>query len=242
MLEAIDARENHIAKVLTDTQQSQRQMQAQKDELSAKNASFMQERESLLTKAKQEAETSKQMMLTTASEEVERQRDSWLASLQHAQDSQAAQFNKSAQDAVFKITRKALHDLSNTELEAHIVSVFIEQIEQADDKLRAEFLSGGNQDLTIRSAHDLDSTSISLLTTKLRPLFPQVRLSFELNPELLCGIEMIGNGHKLSWNIQHYLTSLENSISHLLVKVDNGSQTNNQTPEFEQGKHDAFDK
>jgi F-type H+-transporting ATPase subunit b len=40
-----------------------------------------------------------------------------------------------------------------------------------------------------------------------------VPLRFETAPEVVCGIELQTNGHKIAWNLEHYLRALEESLA-----------------------------
>ena len=45
---------------------------------------------------------------------------------------------------------------------------------------------------------------------------PEARVQFETAPELVCGIELSTNGHKVAWSIADYLATLEKSAGELL--------------------------
>ena len=47
---------------------------------------------------------------------------------------------------------------------------------------------------------------------------PEAQVQFETAPELVCGIDLSTNGHKVSWSIADYLATLEKSAGELLHK------------------------
>ena len=47
---------------------------------------------------------------------------------------------------------------------------------------------------------------------------PDAQVQFETAPELVSGIELSTNGHKVAWSIADYLATLEKSAGELLHK------------------------
>ena len=45
----------------------------------------------------------------------------------------------------------------------------------------------------------------------------EFRLQFETAPDLVSGIELTSNGHKIGWSIADYLSTLEKGIDELLA-------------------------
>ena len=225
VLDAIDAREKRIADLLTETEQNQQQAEQQQAELTTRNADFASERDGLLLQAKTEAESVKQQMLDTASEEVAEQRNQWLVGLQKEQHNLDHDISKRTQQEVFHVARKALQDLSGVELEAQITQVFIKQLEQLSPEQRQQFSGGAQGGLVIHSAMALTDDNKKALQEAVTKAFSAQSLKFEVDASLVSGIEMVGSGHKLSWNIDDYLSGLEDSIAGM---VDSKVAQNNQ--------------
>jgi F-type H+-transporting ATPase subunit b len=217
VLKAIDAREKRIADLLTETKQNQKQVEQQQDELRAKNLAFSKEREVLLVKAKTDAEQLKQELLSAASEDVLAQRKKWTQALQKEQDTLNLDIQQRTQDAVFDVARKALKDLSSVELEEQIIQVFIKHLEQLSEQQRQQFLNGAEGSLLIRSAMQLSDENKKALEQNIQRIFTGMSsIHFQLDTRLVSGIELTCSGHKLSWNIDSYLSSLERSITQLV--------------------------
>lgn len=216
VLNAIDAREKRIADLLIETQQNQQNMFQQESELTRKNQSFAVQRESLLEQTKIEAADAKAQLLNKASAEVEIQRKQWLDALEKEQSNFEHEIRQGTQDAVFQVARKALQDLSNIELQSHIVNVFIERLETLSSEQQAQFASTEQSPLVICSAIALsDENKRELKRAIDKHIAGHSTLHFDLNPSLVSGIEMSGSGHKLSWNIDDYLANVEGSIARL---------------------------
>lgn len=228
VLDAIDAREKRIADLLKEAEINQQQVEQQQSELVEKNAAFSSERDELFEQAKADIELTKQHLLDTAIHDVTEQRSQWLASLQKEQYNFGHDISQHTQQEVLHIVRKALRDLSEVELETQMTQVFIKQLEQLTPQQRPQFTENTSSELVIRSAMPLSEGNKSVLQQVISRVFSvRSALHFEVDSTLICGIEMVGNGHKLSWNIDDYLLGLEEKVSNLIeTKV---AQTNPHT-------------
>jgi F-type H+-transporting ATPase subunit b len=138
---------------------------------------------------------------------------------------------------VFAIARKVLADLANTTLEAHIAGAFIKRLRALSPeekvslasitKLSASALpatpamtaaaAAETAGILIRSAFDLPATQQNAIKAAIKEILEtEIPVRFEARPDLISGIELIANGHKVSWNIAGYLASLEEEIGKLL--------------------------
>lgn len=219
VLDTIDAREKRITDVLKEAQQSQQQAEQQQAELATKNATFSTEQSDVLEKAEIKAESVKQTMLEAAAQEVAQKRSQWLADLQKEQRNLNHDIAQRTQQEVFQVARKALKDLSGAALETQMIQVLIKRLAQLNQQQRQEFSGGAQDSLIIRSALPLAEEEQTLLQQAVTKTFAtQLPVRFEVDEKLVSGIEMLGNGHKLSWNIEDYLSGLENSIGTLVTR------------------------
>lgn len=217
VLDAIDAREKRIADLLKETEFSQQQAEQQQADLTSKNATFSAEESGLLEKAEAKAESMKQEMLEAASQEVADKRTRWLSDLQKEQFNLDHDIAKRTQKEVFNVARKALRDLSDVALETQMVNVFIKRLEQLNPQQRQQFSGDAQGSLIIRSAMEITEQDKKVLREAIANAFTsKIQMCFEVDEKLVSGIEMVGSGHKLSWNIDDFLSSLEESIEALV--------------------------
>jgi F-type H+-transporting ATPase subunit b len=217
VLKAIDAREARIAKLLSETEQSQIQIQIQQSEVTAKNKAFSKEREVLLAQVNTDAEALKGKLNEAARNDATSQRTKWITELKEEQQKLASDINKHAQQAVFSVARKTLKDLSNLELDTQVAAVFIKKLARLDAQERQSFYADTHEPLTIRSAFPLsDNNKQTLVKAIETSLSPSLSIQFEVNSALVSGIEMLGCGHKLSWNIDDYLKNFKHNIDELV--------------------------
>ena len=126
------------------------------------------------------------------------------------------------QKEVFAITRKTLADLAGTSLEERMGDVFVRRMRAltgaAKEQLATAFKSSNHQ-VSVHSTFDLPPAQKSAIESAVKETFaPEAQVQFETAPELVCGIDLSTNGHKVSWSIADYLATLEKSAGELLHK------------------------
>ena len=71
--------------------------------------------------------------------------------------------------------------------------------------------------MSVHSAFDLPPAQRSAIESAVKETFaPDAHVQFETAPELVSGIELSTNGHKVAWSIADYLATLEKSAGELL--------------------------
>jgi F-type H+-transporting ATPase subunit b len=220
VLNAIDGREKRIHEQLELAKKTQSTATKQQLEFEAKNKNFEQQHEILLEKARTEAQTTRQQLLADAQSEAENLRTQWQQALREEQHNLSESIATRMRQQVLDISRKILTELADSSLEKRIVGLFIKRLQSLDDAERAQ-LCTQTEDATcpiiIRSAFELPDAERTLLTQVVHAaLLNNNTVQFEIEPELIGGIELISSGHKIAWNITDYLSALETSISSLL--------------------------
>lgn len=81
--------------------------------------------------------------------------------------------------------------------------------------------------------------SAKILTAIREVLGPETEVVFDTSEQLINGIELSTQGHKLAWSITDYLSSIEKSLDELLKKPDTLEKSD--TPE-EPDSEEKLDK
>jgi F-type H+-transporting ATPase subunit b len=224
ILNAIDARENLVARELSDADAKKAEAQKERDEFQKKNEEFDQQRAALLTKATDEVKVERQRML----EEARKVADAFSAKRQEALQSDAQNLNQAisrlAQQEVFSITRKALSDLATVSLEERMGEVFDRRLREMDGNAKiilGEALKNNSEPALVRSTFDLPAEQRAAIQNALNETFSaDIHLRFEISPDLVSGIELTTNGQKIGWSISDYLAGLEKGVGELLKEKD----------------------
>jgi F-type H+-transporting ATPase subunit b len=220
ILQAIDAREQRIAKELAAAAATQTEAENERRAFQQKNEAFETRRGALLSQATDEAKHERERLLDQARTAA----DALAAKRQESLNNEARNLSRAitrrAQDEVFAIARKALTDLATTSLEERMEEVFIRRLQALDGEAQlalTESLKTATEPALIRSAFDLPDDQRVAIQKALNETFSaEVRARFETAPDVVSGIELTANGQKIAWSIADYLTSLEKSVGELL--------------------------
>jgi F-type H+-transporting ATPase subunit b len=222
ILNAIDAREKGIATQLAQAEAKVAEAQKERDDFQHKNEAFDQQRAALLTKATDEAKVERQRLIDEARKDADALRAKRQAALQSEQRNLNQEILRRTQKEVFAITRKTLADLAGASLEERMGDVLVDRVRaltgQAKEQLATAFKSSDHR-VSVHSTFELPPAQRSAIESAVKETFaPEAQVQFKTAPDLVCGIDLSTNGHKVSWSIADYLATLEKSAGELLHK------------------------
>jgi len=219
ILNAIDAREQRIAKEIADADARKAEADREREEFRIKNETFDKERADRFAKAGEEAKVEGARLLTDAREAA----DALSAKRREVLANDARNLNEAilrrTQQEVFAIARKALGDLASAGLEQILAGAFIRKLGEMEAPAKEVFgaaLKSADSTAIVRSAFDLPQDTRDVIQRTLNETFStNVRLSFLAEPDKIGGIEITANGRKVAWSIADYLGSLEAAVNEL---------------------------
>jgi F-type H+-transporting ATPase subunit b len=243
ILKAIDARENQIAKVMSDADTIKSDVESQRNLLEQKNAEIDTNRDELLKVATKTAnDQSEQIVFQAHKKADEISNTRFLAldkELQHYQNNIAL---KTLQE-VYEIARKVLADLADVELEQKMFECFCKHLKNLspDEKTNLnKTLKADNTEMVLYSAFELTQAQIEAIDNILIKLTSantdrQYQLKQEVKVALISGIELRSNAWEISWNSEDYLKVLQTFINQLLTEQretlnDRTAQLNSRMP------------
>jgi F-type H+-transporting ATPase subunit b len=220
ILDAIDAREQHIAATLADADAKQAQAREARETYEHKSDAFEQQRAALLAQVTQAAEAERRRLL----DEARRAAEALSAARRQALGEAAARLDRDltrrAQQEVFAIARQTLADLATASLEERIADVFMRRLRGLDAAARQRIVNALERApgaAVVRSAFELPTEQRARIQAALDETFgTQGALRFETAPDLVGGIELSATGQKLAWSIADYLDSLQQGVDELL--------------------------
>jgi F-type H+-transporting ATPase subunit b len=222
ILRAIDAREKRIAGELADAKAKKAEAQSECDEFRRKNADFDRQCAELLSQATEDAKVERQRLLDAARQESEALRARLQENLRIEHRSLGREIAARTQREVFAIARKTLADLATAGLEGRMADVFVGRLRKLSGAekqalIAATTVSGGP--VLLRSAFELPPRQRLVIDAAVKDtLGAETELRYETAPDLISGVELIVNGHKLAWSIKDYLTSLADHVGEVLEK------------------------
>jgi len=224
ILNAIDARENRIAKELADADAKKTEAQKERNEFQKKNEEFDQQRAALVSKMTDEAKAERQRLL----DEARKAADALSTKRQESLINDAHNLNQAishlTQKEVFAITRKALTDLATVSLEERMGEIFDRRLRELNGQAKTvlgDALKKNSEPALIRSTFDLPEAQRAAIQNAINETFSaEIHIRFETSPGLVSGIELSANGQKVGWSIADYLSSLEKRVGDLLKDKD----------------------
>jgi F-type H+-transporting ATPase subunit b len=217
IMAAIEARETLVAAELAAATAKMNLADKAMEEFKCKNEDLERDRAARVTKATQEAKTQGTVLLEAARVAADGLQSKRRNALQREVKDLNEGVARRVQQAFFDLARRALKDLANGTLEAQVTAVFCERLramkKEDKDKLGAAILAS-TQPASIRSAFPLPPDLQNAVQTAINEVFGRpVASRFEVEPDLVSGIELTAQGQRIGWSIAEYLAALERGIS-----------------------------
>lgn len=216
VLAAIDARENHIALTIADAELQKKAAEQERQALEARKAALDGQVADFLKQAAVAAAAERARLLAYARMEADSLREKQMAALREDEKRLRGDIAHRAQQEVLAMARQVLQVLAGASLEERVVAVFLKALRGLDAPAKTTLLTafGGGTDAVVRSAFDLPETQRALIRQAVDGEFSMSStLGFEVAGELLCGLELVVGGQKLSWSIADYMHGLEQRLA-----------------------------
>jgi len=220
ILDTIDERENLIASQLNEAEASKANSKNELESYLQQKLAFEQQHHDLLNNAISEVNAERQKLLEQTRNDIEAIRLQLMESLRNEQQNLGNEIMLQTRNEIFTIVRRTLNDLAAVNLEDQVSSVFINRIkmlkQDEKDVLYKAFKNNAGE-ICVQSMFDLSANQQSAIQTAINENLKIItELKFKTLPSLVSGIELIGEGFKVSWTIEEYLGSLETRIAELL--------------------------
>lgn len=211
-------RRKRIERQWKEAQQQQEEAQAEAESYRQKQQDLEQRREELLNEAKEKAKAEQENLIKQARQEVDKKQSKWQESIQRQQESFLENLRQRVKEQTHKISRRALQDLANADLEERAISVFMERLKHLDEEERETFkqsVQESEQDVVINSAFDMSEETQQKLRDILRQedMINGKDVEFSTSSDLICGVEMRSKNYQIAWSLADYLESLEEQLS-----------------------------
>jgi len=220
ILAAMDEREQRIAAQIRDAETQKAEAEKRCEDFRVAREKFERARQTLLDQATAEAAATRQRLTEEARREIDGLRTRWCEALHADQKTLRAELAGRVQRETLAITRKVLRDLAGQDLEQQIARIFIVRLRAlngAEKERLTDFVKISGRPIVVRSAFALpEPVRAEIEKTVREALVPDARVNFEEAPDLLGGIELASDGHKIAWSIGDYLTSLESTVRDLI--------------------------
>lgn len=214
-----DERERKIADRFHEAEEMRRQAQEEAQTFQGERQELAEERQALIAEAEKEAEARRQELLVQARREADEARSRWHQNIEQEKAFFLQALRRRASHEVYAVARRALADLADVELEQRIIDTFIERLEGLAKEQRAMIADSieESRKVTISSAFEIPAEKRQVLSEAVQRQFGNnLESQFNTSPDVICGIELKTNGHKIAWSLENYLETLEDKLSDIL--------------------------
>jgi len=222
LLKLMDEREMKIISRQKAAEDAKRETQAEAQSYRKKKEELSAEHEELLVKAKEDAKEFRADMMKKARDEIEETKIEWQRDLQRQKDELISDLRKYSGQQLYAITRRALRDLANEDLERQIMIAFINRLKNLEESEREtikDFVKDSEQIITVRSAFKVPEDIQQKIKDALAiHAEADVRVQFEIVDDLISGMVMSAKNVEIAWSIAEYVDSLEADFSLWLEK------------------------
>jgi F-type H+-transporting ATPase subunit b len=217
IIAAIDKREENISARIKEAEQKRLAAGEEINLYLKKNEDFELRRAEMYAQMKEETESQKKQLLENSRQEIEVIKTRWNESIMQERDVFLRNLRRRIIDQVYTITRQALADLASTDIEQHIVNVFIKKINElnnAKGEKMTRALHNPETGITIATSFELPGDQRDLIRKAVCELQIENKdIRFIVSNDIICGIELRENGYVIGWNLEDYLNSLEKDFN-----------------------------
>ena len=222
IIKAMDEREAKIRSRLNEAKAKAKEAEQEADTFRLKNQKFEDTREAMLAQAKQDAEAHRKELTEQARHAATSLKSAWQDAIQREKATFIQNLKTSTGTQVYAIARKALSDIADADLEDRTIQIFLSAIRGIDKKKRDALVGSiktAGDEVLIRSAFELSPAQRQKVTRALHKHFSDaITVHYETRSELIMGIELKVQGHKIAWTLQDYLDGLEGNTLRILDK------------------------
>ncbi len=222
IIKAMDDREAKIAARFAEADELKVQANEAAELYEKRNQLLNEKKEQLLNEATMAADAKRKELMEKVRVEVDQVKLRWQDMLIREKEAFFYDLRQRAAKQLYATARKALADLADADLEERIVDEFLRRVKMLDAEKSIQIrkaISGGGNNVTIQSAFTISASRQTQIEEVLKK---QITNGFTLRylrePDIVSGIELRVNGHKIAWSLNEYLETLVESLTETLQK------------------------
>lgn len=223
ILQGIAEREAEIANRLETAAQAKEAADAVKAEYQELTAQSLANQEAKVAEALAATQAERDRLISQARQMMLNEQANWQEHLEEEKLTFISELEKTSTQTLFSLTRKALNDLANIQLEKAIAQNLLTKLEPLADEIRHSV--AGNKQVQITSQTPLPVETQNQLTKDITQILQDAEVSFNSNPQASLGIEMQVGGVQLAWTLDSYLEDLSKLLAENTPKLHSTAKT-----------------
>jgi F-type H+-transporting ATPase subunit b len=222
IIRAMDKREQSIQSRLEEAENKKKEADHEAESYRRKNDELKEKRDQMLSEAGEEADRKLKELTREAREEVDRARLRWQESIEKEKGAFLQDLKQLAAREVYALSRRAFKDLADADLEERLIDVFVYKLKELkkEDKGRVrKAIREGENKAVVRSGFEISTAGRQKITKVVREeIADGTEISYEIEPQVIMGVELKARGEKVTWTIRDYLTELEERAKSAIEK------------------------
>ena len=228
VLEAMDAREATLAERLHAAERREAEADDRVTDYDRRRTELEGRAKELLDEARGDADRHRKELVHEARADIDALRERWEQALVAEQRDIAHELRRKTAREVVELSRGALSDLADVELEAVALDRGLNRLQRDQASLSDLFDDlGPDVPLVVRTGFELGAPASAAVHERLigLGLDPKHEVRFDVDDHLILGIELDGNGTAVSWHADDYLDRLDASVKRMLDDGQSGFGT-----------------
>ena len=222
IIKAMDDREAKIVARFAEAEELKIKANESAELYDKRNQLLSEKSEQMLNEATMAAEAKRKELMEKVRAEAELIKVRWQDMLASEQEAFLQDLRQRAAKQIYAAARKALTDLADANLEERIIDEFIRRIRELDKEKSAQIrkaISGQGNKVVVQSAFDIADKTQGRIEQALKGQINNgFTIRYDTEPEIVSGIELRVNGHKIAWSLNEYLETLVENLSETLQK------------------------
>ena len=230
VLRAMDERQARIQEKLDNARQKEKEAEQEAERLRRQKKNFEKEKENMFAEATEEVKHWKDKQLEQAKSETEQRKRHWQESVANEKSAFFKELRRRIVAMTCNLSRRALTEMADTNLEQQMTEVFFRKLDNLDDKESDRFqkaVDAAKGTVRVATSVDLPESLRNKLMDGLKQRFENIAsVEFQTDPELAMGIQATAYDRKLAWSLDAYLAPLESNLNGF---IDSSTQKEKQT-------------
>lgn len=211
ILDGIDAREAEITKRMAEAALAEQKAHIAESEFRQQQAELQASQNAKIAEALKESEAQRDTLLAEARKKLEQEQEDWKKHLQTEREKFIQQLQLSGEKTLLELTRKALHDLADAQLEETLVRHISKRIEPLANELLD---AAGDSKNAVATTHEpLPEVARKQLQADIAKLLPSFTLSFATDADQAPGLVLRIGGAQVAWTIDSYADELTEQLN-----------------------------
>ncbi|MBN2365350.1 MAG: hypothetical protein EH225_05185 [Calditrichaeota bacterium] len=220
----MDRRKEKISQKLEEADQKKAEAEQELQEYHRKQQELEEQKEEILAEKRKEGEETKKKLLEKARQEAEGLRNQWIQKFSQEKEEFLNDLRREAGQQIYQISHRVLSDLADSDLENQIVKTFLKRLDNLESDREKEIkktLGENKHKILVRTSFKLTNEVKEEISDRIQKRFSKTHeFDFQQSDQLKIGIELKIGEHKISWNINQYLDTLEEKFREKLEEQE----------------------